>query len=175
MSGYDLEKLFSKSIGFFWHAQISQVYRDLKSMEKSGWVEAKEVIQTSKPNKKIFNITDQGQKALEDWLIGYNVKGDFEVRVGILVRMFFAAKRPNEETIALLATFKDKCKEALEALSHVPKELDCEQSMELLYIKSTLSYGEKYYQMQLEWANETIDILKNAIKKEKDDNENVNI
>jgi len=165
MSGYDLEKLFSRSIGFFWNAQISQVYRDLKTMEKTGWVESREVIQTNKPNKKIFNITEQGQKALEDWLIGYNVKGDFEVRVGILVRMFFAAKRPKCETIALLEQFKDKCNEATLALSHVPKELDCEESIELLYIKSTLSYGEKYYQMQLEWATETIEILKKAIKK----------
>lgn len=34
MSGYNLEKLFSGSVGYFWSAKISQVYRDLHSMEK---------------------------------------------------------------------------------------------------------------------------------------------
>jgi len=174
MSGYDLEKLFSKSIGFFWHAQISQVYRDLKSMEKSGWVKSKEVIQTGKPNKKIFNITTQGRQALEDWLIGYDVKGDFEVRVGILVRMFFAANRPKSETIRILETYKSKCEEAMAALSHVPKEFDCEESLELIYVKSTLSYGQKFYQMGLAWSSETIETLKNANFEERNDDATIN-
>jgi len=163
MSGYDLEKMFNQSIGFFWNAKISQVYRDLRTMEKSGWVESNEVIQKGKPNKKVFKITDQGRQELDNWLISYNVKGDFEIRIGILMRMFFAEKRPKAETIALLEQFKTGCYEAIDRLKPVYKELeDCEETMEVLYIKSTLSYGEKYYNMQIEWSNETIEMLKNC-------------
>ena len=163
MSGYDLEKLFSQSIGFFWKAKISQVYRDLKTMEKSGWIESREVIQKNRPNKKIFKITNQGCQELENWLIDYNVKGDFDVRVGFLMRMFFAAKRPKEETITLLEQFRAGCYTALASLNDPRKNVNeyYEESLELLYIKSTLAYGEKYYHMQIEWSNEIIETLKN--------------
>jgi DNA-binding PadR family transcriptional regulator len=161
MSGYDLEKLFSGSIGYFWSAQISQIYRDLHAMEKSGWVQSKEIIQTGRPNKKIFKITDAGQKELENWLIGYNVKNDSEIRIGILMRMFFAARRPKEETIAILEQFRVNCQNALDKLISINQELEhCDtKQIELIYSKATLSYGEKYYQMQIAWSTETIEKL----------------
>lgn len=162
MSGYELEKLFNKSIGFFWKAQISQMYRDLKNMETSGWVTSNEVIQSGKPNKKVFSITTDGQEALQEWLIGYDIKGDFEVRVGILVRMFFASKRPKEETIALLERFQDKCEATIAGLAYGCRSLEesrCDD-LHFAYAKSTLSYGEKYYTMQRDWAMETVETLK---------------
>jgi len=162
LSGYDLEKLFSNSIGFFWSAKISQVYRDLHAMEKSGWVQSREVIQTGKPNKKVFSVTEAGCKELENWLIHYDMKNDFEVRVSILMRMFFAAIRPKEETIELLERFRAECQKTIEKLSNVYEELGCYDlgSMDMLYTKTTLSYGEKYYNMQIEWCTETIEKLK---------------
>lgn len=161
MSGYDLEKLFSSSVGYFWSAQISQVYRDLHAMEKSGWVQSNSIVQTGRPNKKIFRITDAGNKELENWLISYNVENDMDIRVGILMRMFFAAKRPKEETIAILERHRMNCRKALDKLINVNHEIEqCnEPQIEMLYSKSTLSYGEKYYQMQIEWSTETIEKL----------------
>jgi DNA-binding PadR family transcriptional regulator len=166
MSGYDLEKIFSSSIGHFWSAKISQVYRDLHTMEKTGWVQSSEVIQSGKPNKKVFRITDAGHEELEKWLIHYDTKNDFEIRMGILMRMFFAAKRPKEETIALLERFRMACHKAIDTLNNVDKELGCYdlEAMEMLYTKTTLSYGEKYYSMQIEWCTETIEKLQNIDK-----------
>jgi len=161
MSGYDLEKLFSNSIGFFWSAKISQVYRDLHTMEKTGWVQSKEIIQTGKPNKKVFRITEAGCEELDRWIIHYDMKHDFEVRVGILMRMFFAAKRPKEESIALLERFRGACQKTIGRLNNVQEELECYdlEAMQLLYTKTTLSYGEKYYNMQIAWCTETIEKL----------------
>ena len=157
-SGYDLEKLFRSSIGFFWNAKISQVYRDLHTMEDMGWVQSREVIQVGRPNKKVFMITDTGRKELDNWLINYSIENDFEVRIGILMRMFFAAKRPKEETIALLERFSIACREARSTLGSIHKELESfdAESARVLYSKATLSYGDKYYQMQIDWCTETI-------------------
>lgn len=161
MSGYDLEKLFKNSVGYFWSAKISQVYRDLHAMEKSGWIQAEDFIQTGKPNKKIFKITDAGKKELENWLIGYDVKKDLDIRIGILMRMFFAARRPKEETIAILEQHCANCQNAREKLISVNHELkQCNiDQVELFYSKATLSYGYKYYQMQIDWCIETIEKL----------------
>ena len=164
MSGYDLEKLFSNSIGFFWSAKISQVYRDLHAMETAGWVQSNEVIQTGKPNKKVFHITEPGRAELDRWLLHYDMRHDFEVRVGILMRMFFAAKRPKEESIALLERFRAGCQQAIDTLECVDQGLACAdiESMQLLYAKATLSYGENYYKMQMAWCTETIENLRNV-------------
>ena len=162
-SGYDLEKMFRSSIGFFWNAKISQVYRDLHSMEKAGWVRSSEVIQFERPNKKVYKITDSGRAELENWLMNYNTGKDLEVRTGILMRMFFAAKRPKEETVALLEGYRIACLKAMDVLSNKNKEIDsydCDaNSLEMIYTKSTLSYGERYYQMQIDWCTETISKL----------------
>lgn len=161
MSGYDLEKWFSCSVGYFWSAQISQVYRDLHAMEKSGWVQSNDLIQTGRPNKKIYRITDAGHKELDNWLIGYNVENDLEIRIGILMRMFFAARRPKEETIAVLERFRMCCQKALDELIIINQDIEQRDitQIEILYSKTTLSYGEKYYQMQIEWSTETIEKL----------------
>lgn len=162
MSGYDLEKLFSSSVGHFWSAKISQVYRDLHTMEKAGWVQSDDFIQTGRPNKKIFRITDAGKKELENWLISYDVKNDSDIRIGILMRMFFAARRPKEETITILEQHRVNCQNAREKLFSVNQELEkCYEQPELFYSKTTLSYGDKYYQMQIEWCTETIEKLQN--------------
>jgi len=161
MSGYDLEKLFSSSIGFFWNAKISQIYRDLHAMESLGWVQSNDILQTDRPNKKIFRITDSGHKELENWLVNYNIKNDFEIRLGILMRMYFAAKIPKEKTIMLLKQFRMDCHKAIESLRNADEQLNCcnAESMEMLYTKTTLSYGKKYYAMQVEWCTEIIDKL----------------
>ena len=161
MSGYDLEKRFKGSIGHFWSAKMSQVYRDLRTMEKANWVESKQIIQLNKPNKKVFNLTDAGREELNDWLVNYSVKNDFEIRKGILMRLYFAGKIPKEKTISLLENFSDKCHHILKELTVVDQELEtCDPSIELLYSRSTLSYGRMYYQMQIEWCKETIEKLK---------------
>jgi len=163
MSGYDLEKSFSNSIGFFWSAKISQVYRDLHTMEKAGWLQSSEIVQTGKLNKRVFRITDEGREELDNWLINYDMKNDFEIRIGILMRMYFASKRPKKETIVLLERFRMTCQKAIDALRNVHKELESYdiESMDLQYTEITLSYGEKYYSMQIEWCTEAIEKLRN--------------
>jgi len=172
MSGYDLEKRFKSSVGHFWSAKISQVYRDLHTMEKAGWVESHEIIQKNKPNKKIFKITEAGYEELKDWLSNYTIKNDFEIRSGILMRLFFSTKIPVEETIRLLEQFRDACMNELNHLRQIPEiegltKLEQSYPMDIFYVKTTVAYGEKYYQMQLDWCNETFDKL-NALKAKKE-------
>jgi PadR family transcriptional regulator AphA len=39
LSGYDLQKQFSLSVGHVWHAPDSQIYPELRKMEAAGLVE----------------------------------------------------------------------------------------------------------------------------------------
>ena len=38
MTGYDIMLTFRNSLNYFWNAQTSQIYRELQTMKKNGWV-----------------------------------------------------------------------------------------------------------------------------------------
>ena len=68
MTGYDIDRYFKSSIAFFWHAQTSQIYKELNTCTKHNWVDSEIVYQSDKPNKKVFHITDEGRLELNRWL-----------------------------------------------------------------------------------------------------------
>lgn len=68
LTGYDLTKRFDSTIGFFWSAKHSQIYPELASLTDESLVTFELVTQTSKPNKKVYTITEQGLAALREWM-----------------------------------------------------------------------------------------------------------
>lgn len=67
-SGLDLARRFDRSIGFFWHATHQQIYRVLARMDADGWVRARAVAQSGRPDKKVYAVAPAGRQALADWL-----------------------------------------------------------------------------------------------------------
>src|SRR5207302_8547661 len=67
MTGYELAKTFDTSIGFFWKADHQQIYRELSKLRDRGHVQAREVVQTGKPNKLVYTLTSEGRAALKHW------------------------------------------------------------------------------------------------------------
>src|SRR3990170_9018657 len=67
-SGLELARRFDRSIGFFWHATHQQIYRVLGRMEHDGWLTAKAVAQSGRPDKKEYAVSAAGRRVLADWL-----------------------------------------------------------------------------------------------------------
>jgi DNA-binding PadR family transcriptional regulator len=67
MTGYELAKTFDSSIGFFWKADHQQIYRELTRLRDKGHVQAREVVQSGKPNKLVYTLTVEGKLALRHW------------------------------------------------------------------------------------------------------------
>ncbi|GGS13980.1 PadR family transcriptional regulator [Streptomyces aureoverticillatus] len=67
-SGYELARRFDRSIGYFWAATHQQIYRVLKRMESDGWIDAREVAQQDRPDKKEYSVAGPGRAALSQWL-----------------------------------------------------------------------------------------------------------
>lgn len=111
-TGYDLTKIFEDSLNNFWHAQSSQIYRELNRMEKEGLVASRSIIQDGRPNKRLYSITDAGRKEFSEWLCV--IKPGFEnPHDGMLMRIFFGADNP-EETLAALRQCREQYLKALE-------------------------------------------------------------
>ncbi|HZC72886.1 MAG TPA: PadR family transcriptional regulator [Jatrophihabitans sp.] len=67
-TGYDLARRFDKSIGQFWTATHQQIYKVLARMENSGWVAATHVAQDGRPDKKVYELTDDGRAEVRKWI-----------------------------------------------------------------------------------------------------------
>ncbi|GGW39084.1 PadR family transcriptional regulator [Streptomyces xantholiticus] len=65
LSGYQLAKAFDLGVANFWHAQPQQLYAELTRLEKDGLVTGREVVQDTRPNKRVFEVTDAGLAELE--------------------------------------------------------------------------------------------------------------
>jgi DNA-binding PadR family transcriptional regulator len=86
MTGYELAKTFDTSIGFFWKADHQQIYRELSKLRDRGHVQAREVVQTGKPNKLVYTLTSEGRAALRHWAA--RPSRPASIKDDLLVRMF---------------------------------------------------------------------------------------
>lgn len=98
-SGYDIAKHFDESVGFFWRARHSQIYRELAKLKAKGWVSSEEIEQTGKPNRIVFRITETGREALLEWSRQpsqvQELKDDFLVQLYALEHIDLAGLRAN--------------------------------------------------------------------------------
>src|SRR5439155_26470562 len=67
-SGYDLQKLVTKSIAHVWSPARSGLYAVLPRLEREGLVSSRRVSQKARPAKQLYTITRAGRAAIHSWL-----------------------------------------------------------------------------------------------------------
>ena len=154
LSGYEIMTVFRDSLNHFWTAQTSQIYRELQTMEKAGWISETHVAQPGKPDKNVFSITPAGRDELLRWLR----EGDLpaNTRLPFLMKTFFMGELPVEENIAFFRAmrdehvFPDEGKKASSDAEMYRKAMkDPEKAV---YWKLTITFGQMYEKMQREWC-----------------------
>ncbi|WP_156724166.1 PadR family transcriptional regulator [Streptomyces apocyni] len=66
--GYELKQDLEQLLGAAYpQPNVGQIYVTLSRLEKSGLIEGEEVAQSTRPNKKIYRLTDAGHEALLAW------------------------------------------------------------------------------------------------------------
>ncbi|AYA24295.1 MAG: PadR family transcriptional regulator [Rhodococcus sp. (in: high G+C Gram-positive bacteria)] len=68
LTGYDAAKRFGGSVGHVWHAPDSQIYPELRRMEREGLVEGEQVRWGPNSTKTRYSITDEGVRAFREWM-----------------------------------------------------------------------------------------------------------
>lgn len=166
MTGYDLSKIFKDSLAFFWDAKTSQIYRELGTMESSGWLCSECIAQTEKPNKRIYSITDRGKDELLDWLSfpGPDIDAAMNAKAAFLIRVFLGGEMGKERVIEMLRAYHDKCMERCVEINAISKSLipgnNNDESVENAdYWRLTALYGEIIHKARIEWADRAISML----------------
>lgn len=159
-SGYDLMKQFDGSVGFFWRATHQQIYRELARLEAEGWLTAETISQTSKPDKKLFRVTELGRSHLVAWMQTptepLTMKDDLLVKLfaGHLVETPVLIKELERHRVLhqhRLADYQTIETQFFQQPEHLPLEYQCR------YL--TLRRGIRYELDWLDWCDEAIHML----------------
>jgi DNA-binding PadR family transcriptional regulator len=159
MTGYELAKTFDSSMGFFWKADHQQIYRELSKLRDRGHVQAREVVQSGKPNKLVYTLTAEGGAALRHWAarpsVPASIKDDLLVRLYALDSIDIEPLRA--DLMARLEHHRDRY-ERYERLLHkrFPQETASPADMGKLI---SLKLGLRHERMVAEWCEEAIDAL----------------
>jgi len=97
MTGYDLKLFFDKAMESVWPAQISQIYRELSLMEAKGWIGSHIEPQETRPDRKVYSITDDGEVTFKEWLEKFPRSLSVTTRDDFSLRMFFSSGLSPEE------------------------------------------------------------------------------
>ena len=95
--GYELKLALEQTFGQAYPSpNIGQVYVTLKRLEQDGLVRSQDVEQTTRPNKRVYELTPAGRKALNTWVDepsdGPRIRDEFFIKL-ILAPMAGLADR----------------------------------------------------------------------------------
>lgn len=91
LTGYNLKKLFDKTLNNVWTASLSQIYRELTFLEKDGLVTSEVQEQDERPDRKVYTITEAGKQTFQAWLMKSPEAFVSPKRDEFMLRMFFGA------------------------------------------------------------------------------------
>lgn len=163
MTGYDLKKILNDSINFFWQAQTSQIYRELKILEKEGYIVSTEKPSQKGPNRHEYSITERGVCHLREWLAEANT--DEVIRNDFMVWLLFSSNVDKDELYTQLQSKLQDYKKEYNMLEQVDDKLHEYADMfgkenEKFYWKIVLNRGMYDVKAKISWAEDTLNKLK---------------
>lgn len=159
MSGYDIKKCISHSIGYFWNENYGHIYTILKRLHEEECIDKETEKNKGKPDRIVYTITPKGKNELNEWL--NQPVDDMKFRNELLLKLFFSQKIPIDETINKLQTEYEKSAKLLSEYSEVQKHIL--EDNDDPYVKQlwllTLNFGKAYSEMTQKWCTDSIDSL----------------
>ena len=132
-------------------------------MEGQGWVASTVLQQSGKPNRKVYQITDKGKEELLRWLA--EPPETPELRLAMLVKIFFAKQLPPEKLVDHLKNWREYNVHLLKQYETEAMPLIERQSRkpgfgeEGYYWGLSLDYGIRHARMAIDWCNQALQDL----------------
>ena len=171
MTGYELNKEFSESLGHFWPVRSQQIYKELDNMEKSGWLISERIIQSEKPNKRVYSITTKGKAEFINWLSSpeLDIKNSMQGKNVFLMRLGFAGETSDEQALNLLRIFREESLASVQKMDDANAVLARDDEIYshnvMKYWRLVVLHGEVMRKARLEWVEQAISILENEEQK----------
>ena len=154
-SGYELDKLAARSIGYFWQPAKSKIYAILPRLVGRGLAEVSDVAQTRRPDKRVYRLTERGSGELRRWLdSGEPPRG--VARDGLLLKLFFGAHGDAEVLRGQVAGRLERARRQLADLEEIERTIDREEDF---FPYLTLLHGLEDARSTIAWCKQTIKLL----------------
>jgi PadR family transcriptional regulator, regulatory protein AphA len=98
-TGYDVKRVTDYSTRFFWRASYGQIYPELRSLERAGFVVARDEPH-GRRRRRVHELTPAGEQALFEWLAGTD--DSYDLRDEGLLRLFFGELMSHEQLLELV-------------------------------------------------------------------------
>lgn len=155
-SGYELVAFADRSIAYFWSIPRSQLYRELARLERLGLIAGTHVPQRSAPDKRVYEITEEGRGVLEAWLESPDLPTT-PSRNGLLLKVFMARHARPEAIEAVLRDHRDSVELKLADLRAIVEQLaDRPQAR---FGRLTARWGVLQAEASLAWLDEAEALL----------------
>src|SRR4051812_27184561 len=151
-SGYELDKLAQRSIGYFWRPAKSKIYAILPRLVERGLAVATSVAQDRRPDKQLYRITPAGEQALRRWLDSPEpISG--VARDGLLLKLFFGNYGDAASLRGQVAERKRAAEQKLAELEEIERTIDTDGDF---FPYLTLLHGLQLTRATIAWVNRVL-------------------
>jgi PadR family transcriptional regulator, regulatory protein AphA len=160
MTGYDLKKIIQDSVFMHWSGNNNQIYKALTELHDNRLVINTVELNENSPTKKIYSITNEGLKALKEWVLSPAEPN--EIKKPFLIRLAWSMQLNTSEITRLLDQYEDQIK--MQLLMEQRKSQDASFLPDRTQLESTIwefinDNIQRTYENELKWLND----LRNAI------------
>jgi DNA-binding PadR family transcriptional regulator len=148
LTGYELKGAMDESVGYFFGASYGSIYPALKSLEEEGLVRSTLVVQSDRPNKKVYSLTSEGWAYFLEALKEPPAEDSF--RSEFLMQLFFGRHQDLERLLALIEGYRIGLKNSLERLRETEGKV---REVATPYELMCLRFGLTRYEATLSWLD----------------------
>jgi DNA-binding PadR family transcriptional regulator len=154
LSGYEIRRRAQNFRFFYWSPAQSQIYAELRRLLDLGLVEARDVEQQGKPDKRLYKINERGLTELSRWLNEGAVEPPV-LKHSVALRLFFGHMAKPGRLKEVLEDFIRDTERTLEDLTHVRESI--KDNPRLRYPALVALWGLHYYQAEANTAREMLE------------------
>ncbi len=103
--GYELKRTFEQLTGGIWELNHGQIYQTLERLSSDGYVSFTVEQDENAPERKVYDVTDQGREALRRWLERPQARVR-PLRDALFIRLMVMAGSPAAELQELIAGYR---------------------------------------------------------------------
>ena len=131
LTGYELKGAMDESVGFFFGASYGSIYPTLRTLEEENLVRSTLIVQSDRPNKKVYSLTPEG-------------------RAYFLEALQEPPAKDTERLLALIGDYRDRLLGTLERLRGTEHEVrEVATPYELMCVR----FGLTRYEATLSWLD----------------------
>jgi DNA-binding PadR family transcriptional regulator len=121
--GYELKRTFEQLTGGFWELNYGQIYQSLDRLSEEGYVHFTVEQEDNVPDKKVYAITEQGKRALKEWLASPEEPRPRPLRDELFIRLAVMSSKDVTPMLELISQHQQVYLEKMQELTRAKRDI----------------------------------------------------